>query len=173
MTQDTNLLYKLIVLFMLDQVEFPLTNSQIVEYVIDRGYTNYFTLQSVINDLVESEMIYVENVRNSSLYHIQSAGREAIEMFGDRMSSAIKEDILLYFEENRFELRNEVEITAEYYNNKKDDYFIHGVIKEKGNILLELTLNVGTKDDAVRICDHWNKNSSDVYGMLVEKLILG
>ncbi len=171
MTQDTNLLYKLIILFMLNKVDFPLTNSQIVEYVIDRGYTNYFTLQSAINELVDAEMITVENVRNSSLYHILSAGREAVDMFGDRMSPAIKQDILTYFEDNKYELRNEVEITAEYYQAKKQEYCIHGVIKEKGNILLDLTLNVGSEEDAIRICDHWTDTSSEVYGLLVEKLL--
>ena len=38
-------LYKLIILYMLDRVDFPLTNSQISSFLLDRGYTNYFTLQ--------------------------------------------------------------------------------------------------------------------------------
>ena len=172
MTQDTHLLYKLIILYMLDRVEFPLTNSQIVEYVIERGYTNYFTLQTAINELLDAEMISVENIRNSSLYHIRASGREAIDMFEDRISPAIKEDILAYFEENRYQLRNEVEITAEYFPGKKDEYYVHGVIKEKGNILMDLTLNVGSKEEAIVICDHWKEDSSEVYGALVEKLIL-
>lgn len=173
MTQDTLLLYKLIVLYMLNKVDFPLTNSQIVEYVIDRGYTNYFNLQTAINELIDSEMIYVENIRNSSLYHIQAAGREAVDMFEDRISPAIKSDILDYFEANKYELRNEVEITAEYYAGKKNEYYVHGMIKEKGNILLDLTINVGGQEDAARICDRWNKDSSEIYSYLVEKMILG
>ena len=35
-------LYKLIILYMLDKVDFPLTNSQISEFVLDKGYTDYF-----------------------------------------------------------------------------------------------------------------------------------
>ena len=34
-------LYKLIILYMLDKVDFPLTNSQISEFVLDKGYTDY------------------------------------------------------------------------------------------------------------------------------------
>ena len=85
MQQDGNTLYKLIVLFMLDKVDFPLTNSQISEFILDQGYTNYFTLQTAINELVESDMIGIENIRNSSLYHMEEAGKEAIDMFEVRI----------------------------------------------------------------------------------------
>ena len=34
-------LYKLIILYMLDRVDFPLTNSQISSFLLDRGYTNF------------------------------------------------------------------------------------------------------------------------------------
>ena len=34
-------LYKLIILYMLNKVDFPLTNSQISEFILDEGYTTY------------------------------------------------------------------------------------------------------------------------------------
>ena len=37
--------YKLIVLYMLQNTENTLTNSQISEFILDREYTNYFHLQ--------------------------------------------------------------------------------------------------------------------------------
>ena len=39
---ETFTLYKLIVLYMLDRVDFPLTTSQISEFILDKGYTTYF-----------------------------------------------------------------------------------------------------------------------------------
>ena len=38
-------LYKLIILYMLDKVDFPLTNAQISEFILGMGYTTYFKLQ--------------------------------------------------------------------------------------------------------------------------------
>ena len=46
-------LYKLIILYMLDKVDFPLTNSQISEFVLDKGYTDYFKLQQALSELAE------------------------------------------------------------------------------------------------------------------------
>ena len=35
-------LYKLIVLYMLDNSQSPLTNSQISDFILEKEYTNYF-----------------------------------------------------------------------------------------------------------------------------------
>ena len=39
---ETFTLYKLIILYMLDKVDFPLTNAQISEFILNKGYTTYF-----------------------------------------------------------------------------------------------------------------------------------
>ena len=63
-------LYKLIILYMLDKVDFPLTTSQISEFILDQGYTNYFKLQQTLSDMVESDLIRAENTHNRTLYHL-------------------------------------------------------------------------------------------------------
>lgn len=47
-------LYKLIILYMLEKVDFPLTNAQISGFVLDKGYTTYFHLQQAISELIDS-----------------------------------------------------------------------------------------------------------------------
>ena len=74
-------LYKLIILYMLDKVDFPLTNAQLSDFILDQGYTTYFTLQQAINELLESELIGAESVRNSSFYQITQEGRDTLEFF--------------------------------------------------------------------------------------------
>ena len=76
MTNDSLTLYKLIILYMLNKVNFPLTNTQISNFILDKGYTTYFTIQHAINDLLESDLIEVRTYRNSSQYHITKSGRE-------------------------------------------------------------------------------------------------
>ena len=45
-------------------------------------------------------------------------------------------------------------------------------IREKGEILMDLTLNVVSKDQAVRICDQWQEKSNEVYASLMNILVL-
>ena len=59
MNTDSIVLYKLIILYMLDRVDFTLTNSQISDFVLTKGYTNYFTLQEAINGLIECDTPHI------------------------------------------------------------------------------------------------------------------
>ena len=51
---ETLALYKLIILQMLQKIDFPLTNGQISEFILDKGYTNYFKLQQAISEMVDT-----------------------------------------------------------------------------------------------------------------------
>mgnify|MGYP000769552245 CR=1 FL=1 len=62
MNTESIVLYKLIILYMLDRVDFTLTNSQISDFVLTKGYTNYFTLQEAINGLIECDFVYVSMI---------------------------------------------------------------------------------------------------------------
>ena len=76
-------LYKLIVLYMLHKVDFPLTTSQISSFILDRDYTSFFTLQSVLSELSETGMIRLE--RSATLLIIRSRipGRMPCTTFRD------------------------------------------------------------------------------------------
>lgn len=171
MAADAFTQYKLILLYMLDRLDFPLTNSQISEFILDKGYTDYFTLQQTIYDLEASELIVSENVRNSTRYLITEAGRETIAMFESKLSTAIREDIRLFFEEKKYQLRKEIDILADYYPVGKE-YMVKCLVKEKKSTLMELKLNVVSKEQAVYICDHWQEKSEEIYHYLMQKLLL-
>ena len=70
MSQDTLMLYKLMVLYMLNKVDFPLTNSQISEFILDREYTDYFQLQKVLSELTETIILLFS--RRSTTFPIQN-----------------------------------------------------------------------------------------------------
>ncbi len=75
---------------MLKKVNFPLTNAQISNFVLEQGYTTYFTLQQIIHELIDSGLIRQEKIRNTSQYHITEAGEETLTYFGKKISRAIR-----------------------------------------------------------------------------------
>ena len=50
MALEAETLYKLIIMHMLNKVEFPLTNSQISQFFLENEYTNYFTVQKSLSE---------------------------------------------------------------------------------------------------------------------------
>ena len=60
MLSEPMTLYKLMNLYMLKQVNFPLTNAQLSNFFLGREYTTYFTLQQALNELLEAGLIKME-----------------------------------------------------------------------------------------------------------------
>lgn len=164
-------LYKLIVLYMLDKVNFPLTESQITDFILGKEYTTYFSLRQAISELIDADLMKVETFRNSSHYHITEEGRNTLEYFGNKISSSIVADIDEYLTTNQFSLLDEVSTTADFYKTTNNDYAVECKVKEKNTDLINLTLTVPTKDQANAICNNWKIESQQVYSYLMDTLM--
>lgn len=164
-------LYKLIVLYMLKKLDFPLTNGQISEFILDKGYTTYFTLQQAISEMVEAGFIREETTHNRTLYHLTDEGTETIQFFKNNISSAIQEDIDTFLKENRYDLKNEVSVKADYYQNKNLEYAVRCQILENNTPIIDLTLTVPTEEAAATVANNWNKKNQELYAQIMASLL--
>lgn len=164
-------LYKLIVLYMLDKVDFPLTNSQISSFILDKGYTTYFTLQSVLAELTESELIRQETIRNSSYFSLTESGEETLLYFHKRISSAIRSEIDEYMKENKMQLRDEVSVLADYYKNTANEYSVRCLVKEKHSNPIDLTITVPDESQAKAVCANWRTKCQAIYEFVMKELL--
>ena len=164
-------LYKLIILYMLEKLNFPLTNGQISEFILDKGYTNYFTLQQTLSELVEANFIREETTHNRTLYHLTEEGAETNQFFKNNISAAIQQDIDTFIAEKRYELRNEVSVKADFYQNKNLEYDVRCQILENGAPLIDLTISVPTEDQAETVANNWNKKNQKIYAQIMAELL--
>ena len=170
MIQDPLTLYKLIVLYMLNRVSFPMTTAQVSDFILGREYTNFLTLQQVINELNDANMISSETIRNRTHLTITGEGRDTLNFFQNRISDAIKQDINTYFRENEFSLRNEVSVLGDYYKSTSGEYEAHLVAKDRGIRVVDITLSVPDETTAAAICDNWQKKNQNIYQYLIQQL---
>ena len=61
---DPLTLYKLIVLYMLTRVDFPLTKAQVGDFILGKEYTNFLTLQQAIGELIDAGLVTAQSIRN-------------------------------------------------------------------------------------------------------------
>lgn len=170
MTQDPLTLYKLIVLFMLDRVNFPLTKAQISDFILQQEYTNFLTLQRVLSDLSDANFVITKVMGNRTLLSITEEGKDTLSYFDNRINIKIKDDIELYLQNNRLELRNEVSIQSNYYKSTSGDYEARLIGKDKETILVDITMSVPTEEIAISICANWNEKNQQIYKYLTEQL---
>lgn len=155
---------------MLDKVKFKLTYSQISEFILEKEYTNYMTLQQVISDLQDTELIKTDTLMNRTYFSITSEGQNTLSYFGNRISDAIISDIDTFLAEKHLELKNESSITANYYKTTLGEYEAELVAKEKNIELVNIKLSVPTENMAETVCDNWYNKNEEIYQYLMETL---
>ena len=139
-------IYKLTILYMLSKAGFPLTNTQISNFFLSEEYTDYFRVQEVLGDLVDTNLIVAESTHSNTQYTLTAAGKETLGFFKDKINDGIEADIMKFFEENKLEFRQE-------------------------NSIIDLTLSVTTKEQAEAICNNWKNQNEDVYAYLMDMLL--
>jgi predicted transcriptional regulator len=164
-------LYKLIVLYMLRKVNFPLSNTQITEFMIDREYTDYFHVQEAIHDLVDAKLITVDTIRNTSQYTATNDGEKTLEYFSNEISYPIKKEIDKYLRDNAFELRNESCMVADWELTEDGGCAVHCRVNEGRETIIALTINVATEQEAERVCEKWPEVAQEIYVDIMMKVL--
>ncbi|MBQ6876331.1 MAG: DUF4364 family protein [Lachnospiraceae bacterium] len=163
-------LYKLMILYMLKQVKFPLTNSQISDFFLSKEYTTYFTLQQALSELTDAHLIQVETTQNSTLYEITREGEDTLGFFGKKISELIVQDMNEYLKENKVRMRDEVSTLADYYRSTNQDYTVRCEIREGRASLLKLEISVPDEKQAEQMCHQWQESSQVIYATILREL---
>ena len=140
---DSFTLYKLIVLYMLQKVDFPLTNSQISEFVLDKEYTNYFTLQQALSEMENANLIRLEKEHSRTFYHLTEEGAE----------------------------KNAVAVRADYYRNDNHEFSVRCQVTENHGSLIDLTITVPTEQEAKTVVHHWKQKNQEIYAFVMQNLL--
>lgn len=156
---------------MLSKVDFPLTNAQISDFILERGYTTYFTLQSVLAELEESQMIHMETIRNCSYYSLTDSGSDALKYFHSRVSPSIRQEIDQYMTENKIQMHDDVSVLADYYKNTGGDYSVRCLVKEKYSNPIDLTITVPNEEQAKNACRNWRDHCQAIYEFIIRELL--
>ena len=70
MNQDAQTLYKLVILYFLDTTDFPVTNAQISDYLLNHDFGDYFNIQTALSTLESDSMIQKTKKINRSFLRI-------------------------------------------------------------------------------------------------------
>ncbi len=165
------MLYKLIVLYMLNRVDFPLTNSQISDFMLGKEYTTYFNLQQVLSEMAEGKLIEVESTHNRSLYHLTENGVETLSFFENKIDREIREDVDQYLQEKHYDLKNDTAVVSDYYKDSNGSYFVRCQIRERQTSLVDITLKVASEKEAETIVTNWYTKNQEIYAILLGALL--
>ena len=168
---------KLIILYILDRLDMPVSNNAITGLVLETRLMNYFMFQQCLNELHEGGLIRLspaggaESAENNKEGFILTAnGKNTLQYFLNLIPPVIKKQLDKRLPEARREIRDEALITADFIPESESKFTVVCKMGEKGFPLIELKASVGTKRDAREICENWKNHSAEIYAEIIGSL---
>lgn len=161
---------KLLVLYVLEYLKYPITNTQLTEIILENNFINYFTLQQYISELISSEFLKYEMVNDKNLINITEKGSNVLSFFSDRISSIKKKIIDDYLLSTIDSIKKELTIHSDYTLDKDNNFIVDLQALENKNLLISLKVSVPSKKQALSLCNRWKNDPSEIYTNIMNSL---
>ncbi|KXG73645.1 DUF4364 family protein [Thermotalea metallivorans] len=163
--------HKLILLYIMDEFGIPLTNTQITQFVMEKDYMNYFSLQQFLGELVSAGMLEYSAGEQNYFYLLTEKGKNTLQYFKDRLSAEALSSIQKAVALKKQMFLKEMQITADYMKKRENEYIVDLKVVENDITLIDLKLNVASNKHAKQICEKWKNEAPTLYGEIIHLLI--
>lgn len=161
---------KLILLYLIDKINVPVSNLQVTKLILENNFMNYFLLQQFFNELIEGKFLEAESAGEKILFKVTQTGKQSLEYFSGLIPSGIKGRIDNSFSAIRKKIRNETLITADFMPVSENEFIAGCKVGEDNFTLMEINVTVGTRNDARTICTNWEKHTQNIYAEIISIL---
>ena len=163
---------KLIILFVFDKMESPLSERTLNEMC--SGYNSWITYvdcKTLLPKLINDGFICEVPGNEEPLYVITPEGRDSLANFYIRIPLSVREDISRFVKTNGAKFRMRQECKSDYYQNKDGSYTVFLRILAPLQPMLELKFVVQDKKTASNIYKKWEDKASELYSVVYETLV--
>ena len=163
--------HKLLILYILDKINMDLTNSQITQVVLETEMMNYFSLQQILSQLMDSKFIKLYKDSGREYYCLTQKGLETLEYFLNRIPESYAKKIDEYIKNNKESLLADTQVKSSFVKQSENEFIVNLRVIENQSNLIDLNLNVSSEKQAKQICNNWNNNASNMYAEVINLLI--
>ncbi|WP_234119028.1 DUF4364 family protein [Clostridium hydrogenum] len=161
---------KLLLLYILNELKFPISKNQLTEIILENNFMNYFILQQYILELISSNFVESVEQDGKNRISITASGIKVLNLFSNRLMDDKKSLVDKYINVNMNNIKNAISITADYTIENKNSYIVNLKAKESDITLIEVKLNVVSNKQARELCAKWKNSSSDLYTKIISLL---
>ena len=163
---------KLMILYLLDKMDMPMTNAQITDFFVSENLLTYFDLQQLLAKMVDDNYLekYVDN--NTASYNVTDHGAQTLELLEKRIMQPARSKINIFISENRRLIKKAYEITSNYfYDHQTGEFIVKCGAYDGDTTLMEIAMSVVTREQAKLICRNWKANVNRLYGKFLDLLM--
>jgi predicted transcriptional regulator len=159
---------KLLILYIFDKVDMPLSNSTITQIVLENNLINYFLLQQYLSELIKNAFLVDIKDERLHMLTLSESGKSTLHFFINRIPEKKKKFIDEYILNNIVNIRKEIQIIAEYVPTTGDKYMVSMKLLNGTDVLVDLKLPAFSNNEAKSICSRWKDESEEIYNKILE-----
>lgn len=171
LNNDKNSVDKLIILYVLNKMEIPLSNNQLTNIILENNAIDFFNLPQCFSELEQSDLIQFVQNQQKSFYQITENGTKTALILNEKIPFPIKNRLDAYIAGNKDKIKKEAQITADFVKISEKEYIVHLKVIENEMVLIDLKLNVVSAKQAKFICEKWKNSSGKIYRLIMDTLI--
>ena len=163
---------KVLILYILNKIDKPVNNDELLQLVLSAQDMNYFYFQQFLLDLLENKYIEVYDKDNFSeqVYRLTDAGKEALELTKDLIPGIIKLRIDSSIKGELQEIKEEVSIVSEFTPENDGGFIVTCKVVEHNKTVFEVSIFAASREQAKIISDNWKENAVDIYPNMINLL---
>lgn len=165
---------KLILLFVLDKMEIPLTENSIIDICTNKNnWLSYMDYKDVMWQLLDVKFIYKTiDSESECRYNITISGRNCLSHFFHKIPASMRENITNFAKANRMNFKRAQEYVSKYQKNQDGTYLCTLQIKDplEGKNIFETKIVIPTSSQSGKICKKWKDKAPYIYETMYELL---
>ena len=191
---NENALNRLILLYLLDQLEAGSTDMHINSLLLENHLMDYFTLQFQLFGLIDAKLVtqrFTDEER--VVFSITPAGRDVLKNLSGTIPAGIRLNIDNLVAPLRAKIREDNQITADFTPTpikrpgasatsgasgasdtsseaQEPSFQVTCAAAEDDFDLIKIDVQIGTRKDAIDVCHNWKKHSQEIYAEILAAL---
>lgn len=164
---------KVLILYILNKIDKPVNNDELLQLVLSIEDMNYFYFQQFLLDLLENKYIetYKPDEHSEQIYRLTQSGKETLELTKDLIPGIIKLKIDSTIKGELQDIEEEISIISEFTPEDDGGFIVTCKVIENNKTIFEVSASAASREQAKFISDNWKENAIDIYPSMINLLI--
>lgn len=158
---------KVLILYVLDTVNKPITNDALYSIVSSATDLNYFYFQQFLLDLIEVKYVVCYTKETQDVYELTESGKNTLDLTLDILPGIIKLKVDTNLKSSIEMFENAQSVVAEYIPKSENEYEVQCKIVENNEVIFDIKTFAYSREQAQNIVDNWKQNASKLYPKLI------
>ena len=161
---------KVLILYILDNVNKPITNDALYSIVTSAVDLNYFYFQQFLLDLIAAKFVLCYTKETQDVYKLTETGKNTLDLTLDILPGIIKLKVDTNLKSNIEMFENAQSVISEYIPKSENEYEVQCKIVEDNEVTFEIKTYAYSREQAQNIVNNWKQNANILYPKLIDLL---